>query len=753
MFDPSSSGSLRRAKKWGPVMDRQISSKEASKFTEQLLRKPLPHPSRISSGIFRLLLLFGLACNCLACSSALASSYITLTASNTAVRMSQTSTIAITAPNVNPSKVLLKLVCLTSTPAGCGVLTGNIYKAPATIPMGGVVAIEAQYPPMPALRGLVTLTILNPAPEVASVSPASITSGTANVTLTGSGFIPKSTVAVTPGSLAGVKFSSTYVNSTTLTVKVTLPANFAGLISFQVTNPAPGTASSVPVQLKVAPAISYDAAVRFLRQSTFGPTTALIAHVQSVGFQAFLNEQFVSTPSLYATKQWWQQQRFSIVRNQVMDEDQLRQRMSMALSEIIVASEFGQTADQSAFPIWLNTLQNDAFGTYAQVLQDTLKQPALNAFLTNIGNNATTSPTQHVSQNLGRELLQLFTIGPYLLNIDGTNLADSQGNPRPAYDNTVIDGVSRALTGWNYACNNSVVCMWQVPLAPVEGQHDHAAKILPNGITTSSGQTAAADMTTLVNGLVQHPNAAPFISRRLIQSFVTSNPSPAYVSRISQVFKNDGNAVTGNLKAVVQAILLDPEARAGDDPTVASAVGHIQEPALFVAGVMRAMQGTLQAPLTTAPVGEDSPGPWGAPDAVAMEYWLGTMSEQPLYSPSVFNFFSFNNTLPGSQVLAPEMQLQTNSSAVSRTNYVNDVLNGQLDYIVTKDLAWLVNDAASPDQLVADLNHYLTAGRLDSNTIQTVITAVTVIPTNNPIGRIHQAAYLILSSPHYQVIQ
>jgi uncharacterized protein (DUF1800 family) len=741
-------------------MVRHRYSTEGLKDTQQHSKKYFPHCSprfpvllRVTSRICRLVLLVGLAHSCLI-NNALAATTIALTASSTAVRTSQTSTIGITAQNVSSSKITLKLTCSASTAAGCGFLTGNTYKAPSTVPPGGTVVIQGQYAPIPSLRGLITLTILNPIPVVASVSPASVTSGIVNVTLTGSGFIPQSSVAVTPAGSSGIKASSTYVNGSTLTVKVTVPASFTGLISFQVTNPAPGTASSVPIQLKAAPTISYDAAVRFLRQSTFGPTTSLIAHVQNIGFQAFLNEQFLDAPTYYASKQWWQQQRFSIVRSQVMDEDQLRLRMSLALSEIIVTSEVGQTADQSAFPVWLNTLQTDAFGTYAQVLQDTLKLPALNAFLTNIGNNATTSPTQHVSQNLGRELLQLFTIGPYLLNIDGTNLADSQGNPRPAYDNTVIDGVSRALTGWNYSCNSNVTCMWQVPLVPVESQHDHAAKILPNGITTSSGQTASADMTTLVNGLVQHPNAAPFISRRLIQSFVTSNPSAAYVSRIAQVFQNDGHAVTGNLKAVLQAILLDPEARAGDDPTAAAGTGHVQEPALFAAGVMRAMQGTLQAPIASPPAGEDSPGPWGAPDAVTMETWLGNMSEQPLYSPSVFNFYSFNNTLPASQVLAPEMELQTNSSAVARTNYINDVLYGQLDYLVQKDLVWLSNDAtASPTQLVADLNHYLTAGRLDSTTIQTVITAVSVIPSTNPMGRIRQAAYLILSSPHYQVIQ
>ena len=521
-----------------------------------------------------------------------------------------------------------------------------------------------------------------------------------------------------------------------------------------------GVSSGSPKTEDTAAAgLSERAAVRFLRQSTYGPTPASIANLQKLGFQPFLNQQFGTRPTQYSLAQSWYQQRTSIIRNAIVQPDQLRQRVSFALSEIIVASFSGAAANEDAFPLWLNTLQNDAFKTYGQILFDALKIPALQAFLTNIGNDATSSGTQHISQNLGRELLQLFTVGPYLLNADGSVQTDSNGNPLPAYNNTVVDGVSRALTGWHLQpCTSSTAaCQWEAPLQGLNAHHDRSAKQWLGGTVSPAGLSTGADLAALVQNIMQQPNVAPFVSTRLIQALVTSNPSPAYIARVAAVFANDGGGTVGDMKAVITAILLDPEARAGDTDTVnAGFTGHVEEPLLFVAGVMRAVQPTMEAEMTTRPAGaQDTGGPWGAQDATTLDVDLQGMGQDPLDSPSVFNFYSPSNNLAGTSTLAPEMQLETSSSVILRANFLANLFDYQtLYYLVPTNTTWLYSVAeASPDQLVAMLELYLTGSSLQASTTQAITTAVSAVPSTDPRDRICQALYLICASGQYQVIR
>lgn len=240
---------------------------------------------------------------------------------------------------------------------------------------------------------------------------------------------------------------------------------------------------------------------------------------------------------------------------------------------------------------WEAKLEADAFGNYRQILLDALGDPNVAGALNLPGSVASTDPNVHPNQNYAREIMQQFSMGRNLLNDDGTVALDTSGNPIPNYDdNTVIDA-SRMLTGWNYAPpSNPDLTFYGVdysqPLVANESTHDAGAKTLFGNVSIPAGQTAEQDRASFVEAIMNQPSTAPFVSRILIQRLVKSNPTPAYVKRVTQVFRDSGQGVSGDVGAVVKAVLRDPEAREGDT-NPRSDDGILQDPLLFQLFKMR----------------------------------------------------------------------------------------------------------------------------------------------------------------------
>jgi hypothetical protein len=287
-----------------------------------------------------------------------------------------------------------------------------------------------------------------------------------------------------------------------------------------------------------------------------------------------------------------------------------------------------------------------------------------------------------------------------------------------------------------------------------ESNHDVASKTLLSygGSTTTlpPGQNSQQDLTGALDDIFKHPNLPPFISKQLIQHLVTSNPSPAYVKRVAAVFSTgtfSGGGATfglgqpGDLQAVIAAILLDPEARRGDDPTTANPTdGHLREPILFIGNILRAF-------------GAASDGAAPVSNATAM-------SEAPLDSPSVFNFFPPTFNIPGTPLLGPEFSLQTTATALLRANFVNSFVfvANNIGTGTTVDFtpyASLAANPANPGQLLDSLNTLLLHGAMDSATRASILAAVNAVPAGSTqnLSRAKTAIYLILSSSQYQVEQ
>jgi uncharacterized protein (DUF1800 family) len=491
------------------------------------------------------------------------------------------------------------------------------------------------------------------------------------------------------------------------------------------------------------------ATVRFLEQSTFGPTPTLINQVQQIGFTYFLNNQFTVPASTYpdpgaaATDLTPTQQVF--FTNALTGPDQLRQRVAFALSEILVTS--GNNLPPQAMAMYVRILSQDAFTNYRTIMQDVTLSPTMGAYL-NMVNNDKPNPgaNTHANENYARELMQLFTLGLYALNADGTLQLDSSNNPIPSYNQTTVEEMALALTGWTYPTQPGSTIQkhnptyWLGPMVALDSNHDMTAKALLNGTTLPAGQTAVQDLNGALDNLFNHPNIGPFICKELIQRLVTSNPSPAYVSRVASVFASGkystfGSGQRGDMKAVVAAILLDPEARRGDDPTSAVATdGHLREPILFVANLLRAFGATS--------------------DGLAPTYAMYDLNELPLRPPSVFNYFPPNYQIPGSTLLGPEFDLQTTAQALARINFVYSFVDWGLGNGTTVDFTTYANLAGTDvNQLVNALDTLLLHGTLSASSRASILAAVNAVASGSSqnLNRAKTAIYLIASSSQYQV--
>ncbi|MBO0857165.1 MAG: DUF1800 family protein [Chloracidobacterium sp.] len=509
-------------------------------------------------------------------------------------------------------------------------------------------------------------------------------------------------------------------------------------------------------------------AARLLEQATFGPTVAEANRVLQIGFDAWLTEQFAAPTTGYNNLVQLQQGTFvnyprklQFFRNAMTAPDQLRQRVAWALSQIVVAANVGEqdgAGDPTAMVSqYQDILLRNAFGNYRTLLREMAVSPIMGAYLTLV-NSQKADPTTNTQpdENFARELWQLFSIGTYWLNADGTVMLDGQGRPLETYTIAEIQESARALTGWNYAPaagqpnqgNNNPLNPF-APMISNPANHDTGSKTLlrmsPNGQgqLIPANQTVDQDLDSVIDNVFNHPNVGPFIGRQLIQHLVTSNPSPAYIARVTAVFNDNGQGVRGDLQAVVKAILMDPEARGNckTDP----AYGKLREPALFLTTLFRNLN--------------CAGGMWGVPQR-------GRRLGQDVFSPpSVFSYYQpgFQVVLNGESIFAPPAQLLTTSTIIERFNLLNDFLfsppiqpggdpnpAGSDTTSVVFDFTPWDQRAATPATLVDSLNEALMHNTMTPEMRQTVIDAVTSIQNNNRL-RAQTAIYIIASSMQYQV--
>jgi len=611
-----------------------------------------------------------------------------------------------------------------SAAAGMIDADGN-FTAPDLPPANNIVEIEATSASRPNISGKAVITILNPTPAIASLNPKNLTYGEQEITIEGSGFISASQVRMNNGALP-----TKFISGKRLTTTAMLAPATGGRIAFTVFNPDPGNETSSPAVAKVGPAhpkVSDLAAGRFLEQASWGPSAESLAHLQDVGFEAWLAEQFATPPTLYksstntADNLTDEQSEFFV--HAITGKDQLRQRVAFALAQIFVVSGLKTGQPRQMVP-YQNMLLQDAFGTYAKVLRDVTLSPTMGVYLDMVNDDkgsAGTSP----NENYARELMQLFSIGTVGLNPDGSETG------RPTYDQSTITDTARALTGWTFP--GKAIPQghnpenFDGPMIGVESNHDEAAKVIVGSTKLPAGQSAGKDLDDVLHALSVHPNTAPFVSLRLIQHLVTSDPSPDYLRRVSGVFVSSG----GDLKAVVTQILMDPEARAGDDPnaTLFEKSGHWREPVLALAAMIRSLGAGVRA---------DN----------RIERFSTTLGQRLFYPESVFNDYSpLYRTSTG--LLAPEFELLSSGAALMRANVVRNLLEKGLNGDAQFDLAPLVSLAASPPDLVDAVGHVFLYGRLPAALKPEIVTAVSA--THDYNLRVRNAIYLVASSALYQV--
>lgn len=408
-------------------------------------------------------------------------------------------------------------------------------------------------------------------------------------------------------------------------------------------------------------------AARFLQQATFGPSMTEIALLKEQGFKKWLLNQQAIPPSFHLPilvpkrnekfrwEAWSKQSTYA--------PDQLRQRMAFALSEILTLSFRANNTlynSPAAVTGYYDTLVKHALGSFESLLIDVTKQPAMGIFLTYKGNTSEGRP----DENYAREIMQLFTIGTTLLNDDGTEIRDDDGNPIPAYTQATVEQFAKVFTGLCFAqpqgghyCHRFTVRdTFHYPMRFWESKHDKSQKILLNGVVLPPNQSAEKDLSDAIQVLVSHSNTAPFISKQLIQRLVTSNPSKAYVKRVATVFKNSG----ADLGKVADAILLDPEARFSQHD---NHFGKVREPLIKMTHLFRALDAPLPA---------------------SKQFTFGNKTtfndvfgQAPLYAPSVFNFFMpdyAQGEVTKANLVAPELQILSASQLIRTENQFRDIL-------------------------------------------------------------------------------
>jgi uncharacterized protein (DUF1800 family) len=637
-------------------------------------------------------------------------------------------------------------------------------------------------PPVTVHAGSVT----NQPPVVALAASSTTITAPGQVTLTANASDPD-------GTVASVSFYQSGVRLITLTVApyvYAAPLTSAGTYTFtaQATDNLGATATSSPVSVQAnggAPPPPPTASVdiyRLLNQATFGFTQAEAARVQSMGIPAWVDDQFtqplsgypdtnytilslVTTPTCtnvdpitkgalppidprnicYRDNLTPTRVQRDFFTNAISQPDQLRQRVAWALSQMLVIS----TVDHDlsiAYPMtrYQNILFQNAFGNFETLLNQVTLSPSMGYWLTMVNNDKGNPATgREPNQNYAREIMQLFSIGLVELDLGGDPILDAIGQPIPTYDQNTIAQFANIFTGWTYPKPGVATTLknpadYEIPMVTYLNGHETAAKVLLPGVNQNipANQTPLQDIQAAIHNIFMHPNVGPFIGQQLIQHLVTSNPSPAYVSRVATVFNDNGGGVRGDLQAVVRAILLDPEARGGAAPDT---FGQLREPALMVTAILRALG--------------------VATDAAGLSARTSTLG-QPIYSsPTVFNYYPIDYTIPNTTLSGPEFGNHNSYTSVQRQNLVYSLVYQGIaaDPTVPNPVGTFINTkpyealAANPAAMVDALNQALLGGTLPANAAQIVVNSVTQVPVANVVERARMAIYQMASSFHFQV--
>lgn len=498
-------------------------------------------------------------------------------------------------------------------------------------------------------------------------------------------------------------------------------------------------------QTTSAPLMTDRAAARFLDQATWGATPASIAELEQIGITKWLDQQFKARVSELPDQPILAANgnantnlapvQAAFFQNAVNGEDQLRQRVAFVLSQIWVVSQVSVHSSY-AFPPYWRIFRDRAFGNYRDIIKAVTLSPAMGTYLNMANNNKGNSAKGTApNENYAREMMQLFTLGLTQLNPNGSPVLDANKSPVPTYDQAVVTSMARVLTGWTYPTAPDVAAKINNPayyfgrMFAVESEHDTTAKTIFNNITIPAGQTAEADLDMVVDALMAHPAMAPFIGQQLIEHLVTSNPSAAYIQRVSQVFSN----TKGDMQAVITAILTDSEARAGDEASAApnAAFGHLREPILFMANLARGLNATV--------------GPGNTLNSYANE-----LGEDLFNEPSVFSYFSPQNRIAGG-LLGPEFQIYTTQTASDRADVVNTALYGALDKATPVNLAPFVAKAGTVSNLVNYIGYVFLHSGMSSSLAQAATAAANAQTT--AAAKAQAALYVVLTSSEYQVVQ
>jgi len=481
------------------------------------------------------------------------------------------------------------------------------------------------------------------------------------------------------------------------------------------------------VQVPIAPtAIPFDVAARFATQAALGPNINVIQHIQNIGLSAYVDEQMAQPP---ATQIDIHDTLTHLLTQAVDGNSLLRIRVALGIETYIPGEAWAGTYNQG-IP-WEAKLEADAFGNYRQILLDALGDPNVAGALNLPGNVASNDPNVHPDQNLAREIMQQFSMGSNQLNDDGTLVLDANGNPIPNYDtNTIIDA-SRLLTGWNYATPiNPGFTLYGVDysqsLVANESEHDSGPKTLFGNVNIPAGQTAEQDRQSFVEAIMNQQSTAPYVSRILIQRLVKSNPTPAYVKRITEMFRDNGHGVSGDMAAVIKAILLDPEAREGDTNPRADD-GVLQDPILFQLFVQNAIH-----------LSNTDDQPDYIPRGIGESMWA---------PGSVFGYFRPGFMIPGTQINSPEFQLFTTPQVIGRSGALMWLLTG----FNPNGIPPLETNFPTLPQLIDALNHIVYHGTMpqyEQDAIQAYCSTI-----QDPNQRFLAAAFIALNSDNFSVVR
>ncbi len=510
-------------------------------------------------------------------------------------------------------------------------------------------------------------------------------------------------------------------------------------------------------------------AVRLAKQATFGPTKPLVDHIVAVGLEGWLNEQFAASGSTYAdlatrtvARNYCNQftgaaatacnrdymsatpMQMRFYSNAMQQPDQLRQRVAFALSQILVASDV-EVRSVAGLAALNQMFLDNAFGNYRNILINTTQNPYMGDYL-DMANSSRTAP----NENYARELMQLFSMGVNKLNPDGTEQTDSTGAAIPTYTAADVKEVARAFTGWTYVrlngapINDNNQINFAAPMMTNPAIYDSTAKNFL-GTSVPAGAGPPQSFLTVIDAVFNNASTAPYISKQLIQQLVMSNPSPAYVSRVTTAFADNGSGVRGDLRAVVRAILTDPEAR-DTQPTPAG--GKVKEPVLLATSIGRL-------------IGFSS-------DGYAFTTGDVAMGQAPFRSPSVFNFYPPGYPLPqGGGLLSPPSKLITTATVLARHNLVYDwTVSGEQtrgEFAVQTAIpgatgtqvdwsSWEV--LRDPNVLLDRVNLLMLNNSMNPTQRAALLTAVNAITATDPLlqakRRAQMALYVVGTSPAFQ---